>query len=774
MKKERITIGLLVANLEDVFSNQVCRGAVPAAEEIDANLIIFPGRYIDANTVTSKKENYEYQHNTLFNYAKNEHIDILLACLGDSALSLPLERKRKLLEMYEGIPIITIASRVGGYDFVQFDNKTGLKEGINYLIQVQNRRKIGMVCGPRTNEDAQERLEVYKETLTENGIAVDENRIVYGNFTFWSQEQAADLLDRNQDLDAIVFANDHMASAGYQVMRERGIKIGEDIAVLGFDDAEFAVSMRPNLATVRADAVMLGYRAVMEGYKIFKGDKTRNPYVDSQFIMRNSCGVSFNDVGVLEKVFDENLSLPEKTPEIVSSLCGYLFNRHNNDFNRQDIESNMYELVHHFILLLLDVTIEEDKRSTLDQLYDKLLDGNFFEYTEVDKVFHIIDLLYHKLMKSTLHPDKKKQIEDIFVSAYKKLAYNISTQTKNRQSRLEELNNTTNTITRDMLSFANGKDESYAVILEKMGMLNIKSSYLYMFEQPIRYRKDDTWELPQELLLKAYQDGKKVHTQPSELQNIKTQDMFQNPYLPSKRRYTMVLSSLYSSENQYGLFLCEFQAGYYHYVENITYQISAAIKVICLLQTQEAIQKRLQESLLQIQANNIALDTISKSDELTGLLNRRGFMQNAQRVLDNPENEGRHAVIFYADMDNLKIINDTFGHEEGDFALQNISRILKEAFRSMDVVGRIGGDEFAALTIGEQEGADEVIKERVKECSRRINEKSEKPYYTRVTVGSHSFVCNKDADLQKMLDLADVKLYREKMHKDRHVLKKSN
>lgn len=84
------------------------------------------------------------------------------------------------------------------------DNRTGMKEAIEHLIKVHGCKKIGMVSGPKTSDDALERLDVYKETLEENGIIYDEKRVAYGNFSKFCVDEVGKLIDDNPELDAIV------------------------------------------------------------------------------------------------------------------------------------------------------------------------------------------------------------------------------------------------------------------------------------------------------------------------------------------------------------------------------------------------------------------------------------------------------------------------------------------------------------------------------------------------------------------------------------------
>ncbi len=96
----------------------------------------------------------------------------------------------------------------------------------------------------------------------------------------------------------------------------------------------------------------------------------------------------------------------------------------------------------------------------------------------------------------------------------------------------------------------------------------------------------------------------------------------------------------------------------------------------------------------------IAQTAVAVTDTLTGLHNRRGFETAGRYLLDLAERRHDPVVFVYADVDNLKAINDTDGHGAGDEALRIAARLLREQLREADVVARVGGDEFAALLHG--------------------------------------------------------------------------
>lgn len=91
------------------------------------------------------------------------------------------------------------------------------------------------------------------------------------------------------------------------------------------------------------------------------------------------------------------------------------------------------------------------------------------------------------------------------------------------------------------------------------------------------------------------------------------------------------------------------------------------------------------------------LETLSTTDELTGLLNRRGFSTALRRELAACERHDQGGVLVMVDLDRFKQINDQHGHQAGDAYLREVGRVLRDNVRPQDMVARLGGDEFAVL-----------------------------------------------------------------------------
>ena len=155
------------------------------------------------------------------------------------------------------------------------------------------------------------------------------------------------------------------------------------------------------------------------------------------------------------------------------------------------------------------------------------------------------------------------------------------------------------------------------------------------------------------------------------------------------------------------------------------------------------------------------LNYMSFHDSLTGLYNRNFFEEEMSRLGD-----GRYfpVGIIICDLDGLKFVNDTLGHQSGDEMLVRAAELLKASFRSSDILARIGGDEFAVLVpqAGERE-AEEVV-ERLRQGVQRYNE-SEPRIPLSVSVG-HAVAASEGTDIQAVFREADNRMYREKIQRE--------
>jgi diguanylate cyclase (GGDEF)-like protein len=152
-------------------------------------------------------------------------------------------------------------------------------------------------------------------------------------------------------------------------------------------------------------------------------------------------------------------------------------------------------------------------------------------------------------------------------------------------------------------------------------------------------------------------------------------------------------------------------------------------------------------------------------DGLTGLLNRRGFLVLAQQEMKTVPRTGKTVGILYADLDNLKQINDQFSHKEGDRALVETAQLLEECFRITDIQGRLGGDEFAIFISGAGRDELRIMVERFYKAIETANTEKMLPFRLSVSVGVGFCEPENPKTIEDLLALADADMYEQKRKK---------
>jgi two-component system, cell cycle response regulator len=152
-------------------------------------------------------------------------------------------------------------------------------------------------------------------------------------------------------------------------------------------------------------------------------------------------------------------------------------------------------------------------------------------------------------------------------------------------------------------------------------------------------------------------------------------------------------------------------------------------------------------------------------DDLTGLYNRRGFLTLATRDLRLARRGNETLLVAFADLDDLKSVNDTSGHAGGDRALRDTAALLRQTFRDSDLVARIGGDEYAVLVRHAGPESAGVLAERLKRQLRDFNRRAARPYQLSISLGFATHKASTLGSVAGLLDRADRALYRDKRRK---------
>jgi diguanylate cyclase (GGDEF)-like protein/PAS domain S-box-containing protein len=163
-----------------------------------------------------------------------------------------------------------------------------------------------------------------------------------------------------------------------------------------------------------------------------------------------------------------------------------------------------------------------------------------------------------------------------------------------------------------------------------------------------------------------------------------------------------------------------------------------------------------------------ALRALSVVDELTGLANRRGFLALADHQVKASARTGTELVLFFADMNDFKYVNDTFGHSAGDDALREMSGVLRATFRDSDIVARLGGDEFVMLAVAAGGETEAVVQQRIQNVLDQLNAEPGRRFPLSISIGAARFDPVGGESLESLMSRADSRLYDEKRRRRSH------
>lgn len=156
-------------------------------------------------------------------------------------------------------------------------------------------------------------------------------------------------------------------------------------------------------------------------------------------------------------------------------------------------------------------------------------------------------------------------------------------------------------------------------------------------------------------------------------------------------------------------------------------------------------------------------------DELTGLYNRRGFFTLVEYLLRMAKRQDRGMFMLYADLDNLKQINDAYGHQEGDLALIETANLLKKNYRESDIIARIGGDEFVVISAGTPGDCIDTILKRLQQALEAYNAKrNRRPYALSLSAGIAFYDPKNPCSIDELLAQGDRSMYGHKKQKQNH------
>ena len=762
MKNGTITVGILIGNVFSPHTDNLLNGLIHYATASDVQTLFFMGAHANCFDELyyfeneNKKEKYLFQFNAVFDYAKLGKLDVLIIAYSTFYLYME-ESKDEFFYRFKdiNIPIIIVGDEYQDYTSVISDNYDGIRKCMEHLIDHHGCKRIAYLSGPqKNNKDANERLEAYIQIMNERHFKIEKDMIQYGDYSANSATLFGKILDTYPDIEAVVCANDTMALAGYEECQKRGLIPGTDIAITGFDDIVEAKSASPALTTIEQNAYDLGYLAMKKAIELCGNGEFSHMKVPVYFKHRESCGSEKKMEEAIYDLSDSNVC--EKIAKQCSEdILKKVFLYKMSFLEDQEIRNVLYSVFFHIAY----VYFRED-----DVEYDiEFIDASLrtLIYSEKLSIHKFITGVYKEITTIIFlnnNHEKQRELSSLLLHIFDYIQNITFIESNGKRDTLQRNIWTTPFITREMIGNLDDSDRMYDCLMERIKFMQINNAYLFLMDEPKINDKISDWNCPKELHLVA------------KIENGFISQVHKEEILDKKHGFVDIISwsgcnnmavySLFSGRFTYGILVCEMTVDNITSMYSASLHIGSAMQFIELTKNQRTIRAELELAMTALKNKNDILNMISEKDELTGLYNRRGFLENAMAMMNRAKN--CYVLCIYADLDHLKQINDQFGHQEGDFAIKKAGEYLQSSLRSTDVIGRIGGDEYAAVAVVKNDHMAVEICDRILLSSKAFNQSSEKPYYVEVSIGYVLYKWSEDLELNQMLSAADLMLYESK------------
>ncbi len=639
----RKRIGLFVSFPETIHVRRIFDGIRQRCEQYNYDLCVFAA----GSHVVFPSEFYIKGETNIYELANFDELDgvildhqTLTGDENDHTVKRILER----LEDYKDMPKCSLEIQLGDTHLIPCDNDETMREMCRHVVTTHGKKKVCILTGTKGNDVAERRLEVYLDELKKLGVTPLPEHIIYGDFWYFAGDALADKIADGliEKPEAVICASDCMAISFVEKLTKRGIKVPDEIMVVGFDAAdEGAIAQIPISSFAPNDDIM-GAEAVDYLRSIIEPDAPVPPKMikpKGAFHPGTSCGCQTDPAHTL--------------------LC-------------------------------------------------------------------FRDMLYN-ISKNFADPDYFKSVDigDVLES------YSLERFTANNTiiECMENIKNSTNLL----FPFRNF-------------YLCLKENWLDVDDEQVHGYPDNVG-----IMVAASTVGEDEYCREDMSEVFSTADM-----IPKLHEERDIPSVFFFSAVHFNSKLL----GYAVLQRDIT-------EKKCINIVYRNWLRYVNSALEMIRARQ-RLQTISVRDEMTGAYNRRGMYSLYKQMLASA---GPDASLFVGvvDMDGLKIINDTYGHHEGDFGIKEVCSVIFSILRRNEFCVRSGGDEFFIIGVGNY--TKENVPERAIEFTEAMEKRDaelNKPYKFSASIGCVFYEDCKEVSLDLALSEADERMYSYKMKSRRH------
>lgn len=550
---KKLIIGLVVEDVFTDFAKDVIQSVLQAIpENKNIEIVVIAGKYVEASDPDEwASKRYKIVYNSIYRLEEICKFDGLLIALGSMAKIKKQIIDNRYFRNLNDLPKVFMVSDLENMISVNYDNETGIREAVDYLVNVCNLTRFGMLGGREDNVDSRRRKRLYIKCLKQYGINFSENAYEPTDMSSFSEEAAYRLLKRNPGLEAVFCVNDAVAVGLYKVMKQKGLEPGKHIKVFGFDNTRMAGDMIPSLATIGAENVTLGQKALELLLMKINGAEVSSVKIPTRLYGRESCDYEMYEYTTLELVnVDENFIYR------MFDDCFYRYRYEVIDKRNVDLRRLFYEFVFKILSGVKNRFVSAEDIEETNELIDIFFENGAIEYTDASKIVRSIERLQGTINEVSKSVSVNMALDQIFRHLRNRVVIAFST----RMISFNENNTKTKTSWENFLiectDFSKNSKDLKEVLVKNFHKLELQNAGLFFFEKPAYFVRESTYLYPDEIRFHCYTKGGELFVIPKERQKCLLADMFRREELFSYLKGVIVFPIIFKNYI-YGILVCE-------------------------------------------------------------------------------------------------------------------------------------------------------------------------------------------------------------------------
>ena len=558
------TIGLVLEDAFTDFAYDIIHSVSFMVKDMkNLRLVVIPGRQDDSSDPDDLMHQYKIRHNLIYMMNEQFHFDGLL-------LTFPnLSRMQK--DIYQGIPKVYLATELENEVTVNYDDEMGIREAIDYLVKIKGVTRLCMLGGRDDNTDARKRKKIFRQCLEDNGLIYTEALYEPADMSTRTQEPAARLLARNPDTQAVFCVNDASASGLFDVLREKQLEPGKDIFVFGFDNGPLAVNLNPPLASVGANGLTLGQKALEMLIDLMDGKEVTSRKIPTRLFGRESLMYDMYEFTAREMLSADN--------SFIDRFFDNCFYRYRNEIISQgsiNLKRLFFEILSRMLKSMRNRVMSEEEFNEISRMIGILFENGIMLYTDPNRFVYDF---------SRLQGTMNESLKVSYVSAMNNRLFTLM---KDRAIQFTGIRKRIDTVRynagrnriQDFMTWTTnyGKpgEEALEHLIGQMDKIGLNNAAMYLYRKPIAYSDGDTVQLPETMQLRCVLRNGELFTIPADRKECPVAEIYCRNELPVEK-LGYVSYPLFCGKYLFGMLVCGADGRLFEIGEFLTFQLSRSI-----------------------------------------------------------------------------------------------------------------------------------------------------------------------------------------------------